>query len=67
MEAGKKAPGQVIEIQQKILGFLVKNSGSEMTAEAISQGINEETQTETIFKICEHLAVNNKHGIIKNG
>ena len=60
VEAGKKAAGQVIQIQCRILEFLSKHPGETFTVEEIANGIESGEESEHIHKICEHLVANNK-------
>jgi glucose-6-phosphate isomerase len=62
VEAGKKAAGKVIEIQERILKLL--SAKKEMTVGEIAR----ETQSpeETVFKICEHLSANPARKIVKS-
>jgi len=64
VEAGKKAAGQVIEIQRKILNAL-PNSKSAMTVSEISESIGLQDDTEIVFKVAQHLAANGR--ISKSG
>ena len=57
VEAGKKAASEVLALQGKIVGFLAKASRG-ATADEIAQAVGEAVQTDTVFKICEHLAGN---------
>jgi glucose-6-phosphate isomerase len=58
VEAGKKAAGQVIDIEGRILRFLGANSGKALAVAEIAKGIGAPEEAETVFKICEHLAAN---------
>jgi glucose-6-phosphate isomerase len=55
VEGGKKAASQVIEIQIKILDCLSKKPNKLFTLSEISKLIGMEDDTETIFKVIEHL------------
>jgi glucose-6-phosphate isomerase len=63
VEAGKKAAGNVIEIQKKILSFLQQNSKQPASAAEIAKAINKNEDIELVFKICYHLSANKKHKI----
>ncbi len=65
VEAGKKAAQAVIELQLQVTQALSAAGGRPMTAEAIALeiGIGEGTETETAFKILEHLAANPLRGV----
>jgi len=65
VEAGKKAAGNVIETQRKVLDFLSKQSGAAFSVEEISKGIGAEDDIEHIFKICEYQSINQKRIICK--
>jgi len=58
VEAGKKAAGKVIEVQGKVFNFLSKQTGKSFTVEEIAKGIGMTEDIEHIFKICEHLSIN---------
>lgn len=60
VEAGKKAAGKVIEIQHQVLEFLSKQSGKAFTIEEIAGRIQAGGESEHIYKICEHLAANQR-------
>ncbi len=66
VEAGKKMAGTVIKLQNEVLDLLRKNKGMSFSIEAIAQGIKAEENSETIFKILEHVSANSDHGIKKN-
>ncbi len=59
VEAGKKAAGQVIDIQRKILSHLQKNH-SLFTIEEISQAIGNKDDIETVFLVIQHLTSNGR-------
>jgi glucose-6-phosphate isomerase len=65
VEAGKKAAGKVIEAQCKVFDFLSKQPGKPFTVEQISKGIRMGEDIEHIFKICEHLSVNQDKKVSK--
>jgi glucose-6-phosphate isomerase len=60
VEAGKKAATTVLQLQTVVYEYLAKNSSRDFTAEEISQSLSRSGSTETIFKICQHLAANNE-------
>jgi glucose-6-phosphate isomerase len=66
VEAGKKAAGRVIELQRSIYAFLQEQSGMEFGASEIANAIDAEDETETVFKILEHLAANASRGISRS-
>lgn len=63
VEAGKKAAGQVIALQLKVRKFLQENNTQSFTAAQIAQAIGAGEQTESVFKICEHLSANPDRGL----
>jgi len=60
VEAGKKAAGNVLDLQQRVLAQISDNGTDRKTAEQIASQLGDETQTETIFHILEHLAANDR-------
>jgi glucose-6-phosphate isomerase len=65
VEAGKKAAGQVIEIQRKILNFLSNKQNKLFTLIEISQAIDIKYDIETVSKVIQHLTANPIHRIAK--
>ena len=65
VEAGKKAAGQVIEIERKILDCLSQKPKKLFTLLEISKVIGMEEDTETVFKVIEHLVVSRTRNISK--
>lgn len=65
VEAGKKAAGQVLALQEKVLEYLARRQGRFQTLAALARGVKAEPHIETIFKICEHLAANPERGVVK--
>ncbi len=63
VEAGKKAAGEVLALQGRILCQLATKLPQ--SVEQIAQAIHAPTEMETIFKVCEHLAANPDRGIQK--
>jgi len=64
VEAGKKAAGEIIKLQARILESL-KASGKPQTITEIATALNSTDNIEVIFKICNHLAANPDHGVKK--
>ena len=60
VQAGKKAADTVLQLQRAILGHLRKNRGKAFTAGAIAKAIGSAEEVETVFRICEHLAANER-------
>jgi len=58
VEAGKKAAGNVIAIQELILDCLASQKGKSLTAADIAKAINKAEDIELVFKITQHLAAN---------
>ena len=65
VEAGKKAAGDVIALQEKVVSYLSANKGKGFDVEQIASAIEASEETETIFKLLEHLAVNPGRGLRK--
>ena len=66
VEAGKKAAGEIIELQQKIVVFLRNNAENEYSIEDLASGIDVESSQEDIFQICQCLTGNPSTGIVSN-
>jgi len=58
VEAGKKAAGEVIAWQVKILDLLKGNPDQAYDIDALDQALGNPGEHETLFKICQHLASN---------
>ncbi len=65
VEAGKKAAGQVIEIQRKILAYMSDKPDKLFTALELSKAIAMEEDVETVTKVIQHLTASANHGISK--
>ena len=65
VEAGKKAAGNVIELQRQILKLLKSSAGKTFEIQAIANQIGKPDECELIFKICEHLSANPMHKLEK--
>ena len=63
VEAGKKAAASVIALQLDILKCLRLQNGAGISVAEIASKIGKTDEAETIFKICEHLAANQDHGV----
>lgn len=59
VEAGKKAAGQVLALQQKVIAHL-KSSPQFLSAQELAVAINESHNTETIFKVLWRLSANGR-------
>lgn len=58
VEAGKKAAGQVIDWQIKVIELLKNQPGKSFTIDAIDEALGGHQVQETLFKICQHLSAN---------
>jgi len=65
VEAGKKAAGNVIAIQRRILELLSKHLQQPFTVAEIADKIQARDEIETVFKICEHLSLNQARNLKK--
>lgn len=65
VEAGKKAAGAVLALQQKILALFAGGAGKRMTADEIAAAIDAGDDVEHVYKILEHAAANPDHGITR--
>ncbi|MBF0540007.1 MAG: glucose-6-phosphate isomerase [Nitrospirae bacterium] len=63
VEAGKKAAGTVITLQNKALVYLKANAGRPFNALEIAKAIEETDEVETIYKILMHIGTNPDRGI----
>ena len=60
VEAGKKAAERVLEIQRQIIECLMRRGGHPMTVDDLAIESQNVEETETVFKICEHLSANGR-------
>jgi glucose-6-phosphate isomerase len=58
VEAGKKAAGNIIEIQRLLLKYLEENPGKAFTATEIAAGIGKPEDVESVYKVARHQAMN---------
>ena len=58
VEAGKQAAGSVITLKLEIAAALRAGAGTAFTAESLAAQLGQPDQTETVFKVLEHLAAN---------
>lgn len=63
VEAGKKAAAVILELQRQILEEVRASGGKARTADEVAEAIGASDQTETVFRILEHLAANRARGI----
>jgi glucose-6-phosphate isomerase len=59
VEAGKKAASGILSIQTKVVDHLASAGDESFTATALAKAIHE-PDAETVFKLLEHLAANNR-------
>ncbi len=67
VEAGKQAASQILQLQKKVVQFLTAHAESSHSAEEVALGLGCQDETETIFKLLEHLAANPSRGIFSRG
>ncbi len=60
VEAGKKAAASVLSLQQKAVSHLAANAAQSFNAEALATALGDPDAAETVFKICTHLAANER-------
>lgn len=65
VESGKKAATAVLALQRRVIAHVASNSALPMTAESIASAIGQTSETEHVFKICEHLSANPSRGLKK--
>jgi len=63
VEAGKKAAGAVITVQNKVLSYLKANSGQSFSLDEIVTAIGAGEEIETAFKVLEHVSANKDHKV----
>lgn len=63
VEAGKKAAGAVLALQEKILAYLRREPARAATAEELAAAIGHAEEAESVFKVLLHAASNMDHGI----
>ena len=64
VEAGKKAAGVIVALQGRVVSFLKAQSGNPQSVAQVADGAGSDDR-ESVFKICEHLAVNPGRGVKK--
>ncbi len=65
VESGKKAASTVIDLQRRVLKHLRENAAKALTAEAVAQTVGAADEAEVVFNICEHLAANPVHKVVR--
>jgi glucose-6-phosphate isomerase len=63
VQAGKLAATAILQTQLKVTRFLRRNRRRAFSCEQIASGIKRVDSTESVFKICEHLAANKDRGV----
>ena len=64
VEAGKKAAASVLEIQRQAVAHLAANPEKAYSADALATAVGQPDAAEMVFKICTHLAANQRR--VKN-
>jgi len=64
VEAGKKAAGQIILLQQRVIALLRAHPGKSFDAVEIADGLGCSDNTELIFRILLHLGANPDHAVV---
>ena len=67
VEAGKKAASTILELQVKILNYLNRNTNNYASAGQIAEAVAAAQESETVFKICQHLAANPDRKVERSG
>ena len=60
VEAGKKAAGTVLQLQDRLIGALNEQPNRSWTVDELSRHLQAEKQEVAIFKVLEHLAANGR-------
>jgi glucose-6-phosphate isomerase len=60
VEAGKKAAASVLEIQRQAVAHLAANPEKAYSADALATAVGQPDAAEMVFKICTHLAANQR-------
>jgi glucose-6-phosphate isomerase len=64
VEAGKKAAGNLLDLQQEVLAHLRTERKRTLTAQEIATALGKPDQIENIYRILEHMRANSDHGVI---
>jgi glucose-6-phosphate isomerase len=67
VEAGKKAAGLIITMQEKLLAFFSANKGKHCKPHELAEALGLDDQPESILHICEHLAANGRLNSASDG
>jgi glucose-6-phosphate isomerase len=65
VDAGKKTAAEVMVLQRRVLSYFREKPGQFLTSSQIASGIGAHGDFETVFRICEHLAANQRGISIK--
>src|SRR5262249_27776853 len=65
VESGKKAAGEVLELQQKVLAALRAKPGAMRTAEEVARAAGEAGRVEMVFHVLERLSANAYKGVAR--
>ena len=60
VEAGKKAAASVLGLQRQAVAHLAANPGKTYSADALATAVGQPEAAEMVFKICTHLAANQR-------
>jgi len=63
VEAGKKAAQATIQLQSRVFAFLQNEKGKSFTSDEIASVLHMPEDTESIFKLLSHAALNPDHRI----
>jgi glucose-6-phosphate isomerase len=67
VEAGKKAAGQVLALQARVVEALRSAPGGQMSAEAVAQAAGETERIEWVYHVLEHLSAEPTRGVHRFG
>jgi len=60
VEAGKKAAGNIIEIQRLLMKHLAEQPGTRFTAQELAAAIGRPEEMESVYKVALHLSANSR-------
>jgi glucose-6-phosphate isomerase len=63
VEAGKQAAQSILDLQQKVVGYLISGSDAQ-TVEQIAAALG--AKTELVYHVLEHLSANGKFGLVSD-
>jgi len=64
VEAGKRAAGRVLALQQEIVALLRTKTGQGLTAAGVAAELGRPEQAELVFRTLLHLGANPDHGVV---